>query len=727
MTEKDTPRVPPPPAEPIVPQPGNSATQPPAGGKRLSLQEAMALAQRLEATGELDKAEQILRQVLRGQPEHVGALHLLSVVSHRLGQGELALQLIDQAIAQTPDNALFHSNKGEICRVLTHLDEAIASGERAVALNPNMVAAISNIGIAYYDQENYEKAEEFQLRALEIDPNFLAALNNLGSVRRSQKDIAAAIECYRKALAVNPDYVEGMNNLGAVFTEDDRPEEAIKLLLQAVRKRPAYADLHCNLGFAFLGMEEYNKAKTGFSKARELKSDYPEAHFGLARVYQELDQLEEAEQAALQALAIDPARTEAHSVLGGIYKEMGFPEKAQQAFNEALRLDSESLRALVGLGTLQMELGALAESEASFQRALEVEPDSVAPRVSLAMVRKTRSGDENMQALINESANIESMSRVKATSLHFALGKCYEDTGDYDNAFVHFREGCALKRSSIQYDAADQDLLITNLMTFLDQPTIDRLRGAGSDSELPVFVFGMARSGTTLTEQIIASHPQVHGAGELPDLLALARHPRPDAADTPFPHNVRGLTQADLGVLGERYVAGLAERNPDAARITDKMPGNFLAVGFIHLILPRARIIHVKRNPVDTCLSGWSRLFSRGQLQSYDLSELGAYYRGYARLMDHWHSVLPPGTILDVNYEDLVADNETQARRLIDHCGLTWDDACLEFHKTERSIRTASVTQVRQPIYSSSVARWKHYEKHLQPLLDALGDLVPTT
>ncbi len=247
MTEKDTPRVPPPPAEPIVPQPGNSATRPPAGGKRLSLQEAMALAQRLEATGELDKAEQILRQVLLGQPEHVGALHLLSVVSHRLGQGELALQLIDQAIAQTPDNALFHSNKGEICRVLARLDEAIASGERAVALNPNMVAAISNIGIAYYDQENYEKAEEFQLRALEIDPNFLAALNNLGSVRRSQKDIAAAIECYRKALAVNPDYVEGMNNLGAVFTEDDRPEEAIKLLLQAVRKRPAYADLHCNL------------------------------------------------------------------------------------------------------------------------------------------------------------------------------------------------------------------------------------------------------------------------------------------------------------------------------------------------------------------------------------------------------------------------------------------------------------------------------------------------
>lgn len=246
---------------------------------------------------------------------------------------------------------------------------------------------------------------------------------------------------------------------------------------------------------------------------------------------------------------------------------------------------------------------------------------------------------------------------------------------------------------------------------------------AAIDSELPIFIVGMARSGTTLTEQIISSHPQVHGAGELPDLLNLARQPQ-GASKTLFPHSMQMLTKADLGLMGGRYVTGLRERHAKANRITDKMPANFLAVGLIHLIVPNARIIHVKRNPIDTCLSGYSRLYSRGQAHSYDLAEIGAYYRGYARLMDHWHAVLPAGAILDVVYEDLVADNEAQARRLIDYCGLPWDDVCLQFHKNERVIRTASVTQVRQPIYNTSVARWKRYETHLGPLVDALGDLV---
>ena len=241
---------------------------------------------------------------------------------------------------------------------------------------------------------------------------------------------------------------------------------------------------------------------------------------------------------------------------------------------------------------------------------------------------------------------------------------------------------------------------------------------------MPIFVLGMPRSGTTLTEQIIASHQQVYGAGELHDILQLVNHPK-EGAPEGYPLSLKGIIPADLKMLGEKYVAGLQARKPEARHITDKMPANFNCLGMIHLMLPNAKIVHVKRNPVDTCLSCFTRLFNKSQYQSYDLTEIGRYYRNYSILMDHWRAVLPPGSFYEVQYEDLVADNENQARALIKYCGLEWDDACLESHKTERSIRTASVTQVRQPIYNTSVERWRKYEKHLRPLLDALGDLVP--
>jgi hypothetical protein len=235
----------------------------------------------------------------------------------------------------------------------------------------------------------------------------------------------------------------------------------------------------------------------------------------------------------------------------------------------------------------------------------------------------------------------------------------------------------------------------------------------------------MPRSGTTLTEQIMASHPDVHGAGELRDLMQIVQQPIAGQALQPYPENLAGLTRGDISQWGQDYVAGLRRRAPEARRITDKMPANYMALGLIALMLPNAKIIHVQRNPVDTCVSCFTRLFNRHQEATYDLAELGRHYANYARLMQHWRQVLPQGSFIEVQYEDIVADMEGQARRLIDFCGLDWNAACLDFHNNKRSIRTASVTQVRQPIYTSSVARWRHYEKHLGPLLEALGDLVP--
>ena len=235
----------------------------------------------------------------------------------------------------------------------------------------------------------------------------------------------------------------------------------------------------------------------------------------------------------------------------------------------------------------------------------------------------------------------------------------------------------------------------------------------------------MPRSGTTLVETIIASHPDVHGAGELRDLLKLVIEPSEGCRGEGYPHSLRGLSADGFTRLGERYVTGLRQRSAEALRITDKMPTNFLFLGLIHLMLPQARIIHVRRNAADICLSNFTKLFSNSQYHSYDLREMGRYYAGYARLMEHWRAVLPPGAFLEIQYEDLVADKETQVRCLIDYCGLPWNDACLDPHKNARTIRTASITQVRQPVYTSSVERWRGYQKHLKPLFEALGEHSP--
>ena len=359
-----------------------------------------------------------------------------------------------------------------------------------------------------------------------------------------------------------------------------------------------------------------------------------------------------------------------------------------------------------------------------FRRALSFKPDNTAARIHLVQNDKVNADDENFATLLAEEHKMQDYSDNRRLSLHFALGKCYDDIKEYDKAFPHYLAGCNLKRARLSYDSAAAAQQFSELKKIFTKDFIDGLRGSGDPSSMPIFVLGMPRSGTTLTEQIIASHPDVFGAGELPDLLRVAhRKTHPDT--TTFPDNLRYLDAATLSAWGKEYITGLAERALQAKHITDKMPANFFAVPLIHLMLPSAKIIHVNRNPVDTCLSCFTRLFHRKQEHTYDLAELGRYYADYARLMDHWRKVLPAGAFYDVQYEDIVADQEGEARKLLEYCGLEWNDACLDFHKTKRQVRTASVVQVRQPIYTSSVERWRKYEKFLGPLLNELDDLVP--
>jgi tetratricopeptide (TPR) repeat protein len=709
-----------------------------AQAPQLSIEQAMALATQLQSQGRLQESEHLLQQILQQQPNHPFALHLLGVIAHQVGKNPLAVELIQKAIQSNGNVALFHANLSEILRQLKRLDEAIAHGERAVALEPQMAMAHSNLGIAYFDRKDHDRAEACQQRALAIEPNFAPSLNNMGSIQRERKHKDEALAWYQKAIAANPNYLEPLNNYGALILEDDRTKEAAEALNKALRINPNYAEAICNMGGVHLALEENEAALAKYQRALALRPVYIEAQMGLAKTYQALENLPAAEAAAKYALQIDASNAKAHALLGGIYSEMAQPEQAEAQYDQALKPDPECDDALLGLGHLCMELGQMDRAEELFLRALEFKPDNLAARIHIAQVKKVKADDENFAALREEEKKSAGFSENKMMSLHFALGKCYDDSKDYDKAFPHFIAGCKIKRAKLSYDPANAARQFAVVMEIFNQAFIDRLRGAGDRSDVPVFVLGMPRSGTTLTEQIIASHPDVYGAGELHDLLRIAERnaasafplPNPSPADgrgaiVSFPDNLRALDQKTLTAWGAEYVAGLKQRAPTARRITDKMPANFFAVGLIHVMLPNAKIIHVNRNPVDTCLSCYTRLFHRKQEHTYDLAELGQYYVHYARLMEHWRKVLPAGAFLDVQYEDIVAGQEAQARRLIEYCGLEWDAACLDFHTTKRSIRTASVTQVRQPIYTTSVERWRHYEKFLGPLLDALGDLVP--
>lgn len=691
--------------------------------QEMSAAQALQLASEHLSAGRLQQAETLIRQVLRHHPQHAPALYLMGLVAHYAGRAELALDFIGKAIANNNDVAQYHLSRGEMCRILGRVDEAIQHGERATTLDPAQAAAHSNLGIAYYDTGEYDKAEACQLKALAIDPNLSVVLNNLGSITQQRQQFDEATVYYQKAIKADPKNIEPMNNLGSVYLKLGRHQEALESLNMALALRPEYSDALCNRGHAYLGLENTPAAQENFHHSLQLRADSPAALLGMARIHQEGDRFSEAERFALRAAELSPDNPEAAVTLGVIYVHTGEADKAYDCFDRVLKQEPDSTTALHGMAQLYQETGQFERAEELLNKALTHANDKTRIRYHLALARKTTDNDENMAALLAESKQPQTAGSRNSLLLNMGLGKCYEDLADYETAFPYFMEGCRIKRSQFEYTTTMNNGRFDKIKSALNQVTIERLKGAANNSSRPVFIVGMPRSGTTLTEQIIASHPDVYGAGELYDLQKII-----DSSDDQhlFPDNLATLSNNQLTSWGKQYISALHERNSLASRVTDKMPSNFLLLGLIHAMLPNAKVIHVLRHPLDTCVSCFTKLFHRGQKFTYDLEELGQYYVQYQLLMEHWKQVLPANSFLEVQYEELVLDNEAQTRRLIDYCDLEWNKACLEFHKTDRPIRTASINQVRQPIYTSAINKWQRYEKFLGPLIDALGDRAQT-
>jgi len=531
------------------------------------------------------------------------------------------------------------------------------------------------------------------------------------------KDGLAALQ---KAAALLPTDADLQNHLGMLLTAKKCYSEAIVSFQRAQQIKPDYVETYYNLNIVYMAQGRLSDAESVLLKALAIKPDYLMTHYGLGLVFKAQGQELKAEASLLHALSIKPDFSGGHYCLGYLYMEQGRSSEAEHHFLSAIKIDPHYSEARNKLGLCYAEQGRFVDAEACYRETLKVNPDDLDARFNLAVIKKTDEASENLAALIRlEKAGKDIQSDKDAAMLNYALGKSFEDCGDYEKAFLYFQEGARRKRASFSYDAQKTAERFNKIPRIFDKATLEKLGKSGYASTVPIFIVGMPRSGTTLIEQIISSHPEVYGAGELPDLLEISTGVI-GGGEAGFPDRVGELTPERLVAIGRAYVTRLQRRAPDALRITDKMPVNFIAAGLIHLILPNAKIIHVKRNPADTCVSCFTQLFQGGMEFSYDLTELGSYYLEYTKLMAHWRTALPDSAFIEVDYEGVVSEPEAQARRVIEFCGLEWNDACLEFYTTNRTVKTASVAQVRQPIYRTSVARWRRYEQHLSPLLIAL-------
>jgi len=630
--------------------------------------------------------------IVAGAMPTVAEAFRTAVAHHEAGQLAEAEALYTRILAVAPDHAGCLHRLGGLALASGRHDRAIALIGRAMAIDDREPVYPNTLGNALYAQGRLEAAAIQYRRALALKPDYAGARYNLGNVLKAQGRTVAALAAFEQVLALWHDHAETLNNLGAALLDLGRLDEAVARFRQALAVRAEDAEVHFNLGVALQRQGRLPEAVAHYRRAIGLRPDHAEALGRLGTALLEQGKLDEAIARLERAAALQPDAAEVHN----------------------------------NLGTALLDQGRFDEAAARFERALRLRPDYAEAHFNRTEIPGFRLDEAGLSALEALAADGGRLPADKAPLVHFALARVLEEREEPARAFGHLLTGNALRRRQISYEEAAFHDFFRRIAAVFDAGLFQRRQGTGEPSTVPIFVLGMPRSGSSLVEQILASHPEVHGGGELTTLVAVAtgatggRGPR-----LAYPEDVPALDEAALRRLGRAYLAGLPPLPAGKTRITDKMPYNFLNIGLIRLILPGARIIHTRRNPADTCVSCFSKLFPFSQAFSYDLGELGRYYRDYRALMAHWHSVLPEDALLDLSYEALVDDLEVQARRLLAWCGLPWDDRCLDFHETRRPVRTASAAQVRQPLFRSSLERWRRYQPWLQPLLRELDAPAP--
>jgi tetratricopeptide (TPR) repeat protein len=601
--------------------------------------------------------------------------------------------------------------------------EALESYQQALALEPDCVAALNNRGVALRNLGRAADALASFDAALAIQPEHCDALNNRG---RALVDLGrgdAALGSFDKALATSPRRARTLNNRGNALMKLGRAEEALANYEEALALEPRAADAHNNRGTALRQLGRHEQALASFAQTLALLPGNAEALCNLGHTLLDLARPEDALASYDLAIAPRPDYDQAHNGRGNALARLGRENEALASYDRAILFAPGAAPAYNNKGLALMQAGRVEEGGRLIEMAIALDENSGLAFYNLSLSKRFEAGDaiiSQMEAFAREAPLLDAAGRIY---VHFALGKAYADIGRFDASFEHFSIGARLKRARSDYDEANVLGALARTPNIYSRERMGRYGGCGDPSPVPVFVFGMPRSGTTLVEQILASHGEVHGAGEINDFeMAVGELEGAARGALACPELTLNISGAQLDRLGANYVGRVRVAAPAARRVVDKMTENFRFAGLIALALPNARMIHVRRDPLDTCLSCFSTLFAESLPFTYDLCELGRYHRAYEGLMDHWRAALPPGMMLEVRYEDVIADLEGQSRRIVDHCGLKWDPRCLDFHRSERSVRTASFAQVRRPLYPTSVGRWRNYEAFLGPLVAALGE-----
>ena len=682
---------------------------------------AIEMAGTLFRQGKFGQAEKVCRQVIAARPSNADAQNILGVTLNASGKGEEGIETLRRAVKLAPHAASIHANLGEVLRQNGELDEGAKALERSIELDPDNAQALNNLGIVHYERKRFREAVDYYRRALTIRPDMAEAQNNLGNALRLTGDNDGAMHAYQEALTHRERYPEAYNNLGTLLQQRGQLDEAEHALKKAIAQSPRYEEAHNNLAGLYFSQKNETEALRILGDALKFAPKNPQTLLLTARIQTKRNNHAAAEQAVRLALAEKPDSPEALTLLGQILHETDRYDEAIEVLEQALKATPNNPEALNFYGVALKSVGRLDEARENILKALKLNGSMFGAYA-------------NLNDLVDFSKETELFDRMEAIfagapnpnadiflPLHFAYAKALDDRGEHARALEHYVTGGKMKRTQLEYNEQETFAFFDGIRAAFPKERFENRAFAGLDDERPVFIIGMPRSGSTLVEQIISSHPDIYGAGEVKYLsraIGLLRDRFPSLAK--YPQMMEKVTPAQLGIVANGYIKAIENGAGDAKRITDKLLTNYFFAGFIHLLFPKAKIINTQRDPVDTCLSGFTKLFKDDMPHSYDLSELGRYYGKYRELIQHWQEVLPKGVLHTVQYEDVVADTEKEARALIEFLGLKWNKKCLDFHNSDRPVKTASVAQVRRPIYNTAVKRWKKYGDGLQPLVDAI-------